>query len=109
MIDPRVAALDAKSKRATEAMAIVVVLGVTYFFVAIFVLSQFGTYLGGWATAVFLPIPASGIAVLVLRTKAIWLRSDAAVEQVRATSESLDALEREIEKSERTGDGGRDS
>ena len=108
-MDPRVAGLDAKSKRATEAMLIVVVSGVTYFFVAIFVLSQFGAILGGWATAVFLPIPVSGIAVFVLRTRATWLRSDAALAQVRATYESLDALEREIEESERTGDGGRDS
>jgi len=99
MKDPRIAAIDAKRTRVREAMVGMAGITAVYFFAMLFVLSEF--QLGDWAIVVFLPFIGLGVAVMVLRTKWRWMSGDAALEQVRVTYESLDALENDIAESKR--------
>lgn len=98
MMDPRVEAIDAKRKRVTDLMLVLAVIDVGYFFVMIFVLSQFGSAMGPWAVAVFLPFVIISVTVGLLRIWTRWLGADADLEQVEAANRSLDALDAQIEK-----------
>jgi hypothetical protein len=100
-MDPRVAAVDAKRTRVTELMVVLAVIDVGYFFVMLFVLNQFGSAMGQWAVAVFLPFVILSLTVGVLRIWTQWLRSDAALAQLEATNESFDALEAQIEQNKK--------
>jgi hypothetical protein len=101
MIDPRVAAIDAERQRVVDATTMLAIWGVVYFLFLIFVLSQFGRFLGDWGAVLFLPVPGIGIAITVLRIKSSWLGTDAALEQMRVTNESLDSLDEAIAEAER--------
>lgn len=100
MTDPRVAALDAKKKRVDEAFVALIVIGAGYFFVMIWVFNEFR--LSQLATVlVFLPFPIIIVVAMVLRIRSRWLGSDAALEQARATLESINKLDTELNESKR--------